>query len=101
MSDDVQPTAGTVGEIGKPPGLMEIRINGQACHVGHVQFESPKSYTALLKPFVKVKDGQGNRYHVKGLLGLVIAIESAKKREPAGVLCLKEGDGAYSVVRWF
>ncbi|MBI5226621.1 hypothetical protein HY994_05320 [Candidatus Micrarchaeota archaeon] len=82
--------------------LIPSVVNGESCFVGTVQFKSPAKFRDLLNPLgVKVHDAQGNRFHVRGLLGHVIAVESAKKQQPAGVVCVQRAEREFDVVRWF
>lgn len=84
------------------PGLLvPTEVNGEACFVGTVQFAHPTRLRQLLNPFVQVRDAAGNRFRVRGLLGHVIAVESAKRQQPAGVVCVKHAENEFEVVRWF
>ncbi len=85
-----------------PSGLLvPTEVNGEACFVGTVQFAHPRQLRQLLNPFVQVRDTAGNRFRVRGLLGHVIAVESAKRQQPAGVVCVKKAENEFEVVRWF
>lgn len=85
---------------GRQGRLQKAKINGQPCFVGWVQFVSPNSFLGLLNPFSKFRDGFGNAYFVGGLTGALIAVHSAKLREPVPVTCVKRGDCEFEVVRW-
>ncbi len=82
-------------------GLVKRRLEGREGFAGLVQFVEPRHWWALLNPFLKVRDEKGNRFFVRGLLGHVIALASAKRRQPAGVVCVKRAEKVFEVVRWF
>jgi|GEM_PF-4437033 len=81
--------------------LVPAEVNGEAVLVGTVQFSHPSRLRHLLNPLVKVRDAEGNVFRVRGLLGHVIAVESAKRQQPAGVVCVKRGEKEFDVVKWF
>ncbi|MFH1056506.1 MAG: hypothetical protein V1717_01780, partial [Candidatus Micrarchaeota archaeon] len=85
--------------VGKS-ALKETEINGVKCFAGEVSFTGPGSYWSLLNPFTKAKDAEGNTYWVRGLVGLCIVIEAAKRKEKLKVVCLKTGEKEYGIVRW-
>ncbi len=81
-------------------GLGEQEFNGVACLVGKVRFARPNQKRQLLNPLVKFEDEKGNRFHVGGLVGALIAVHSAKLNEPVGVVAVPKGD-ALEVVRFY
>lgn len=87
--------------VSKSGLLVPAEVNGEAVFVGTVQFVYPRKLRQLFNPFVQVRDAEGNRFRVRGLLGHVIAVESAKRSEPAGVVCVKRAEKEFEVVKWF
>ena len=84
------------------PGLLVPTVlNGEAVFVGTVQFVTPSRYRELLNPLVRAEDAAGNRFRIRGLVGHAIAVESAKRKEPAGVVCVRRAEKEFDVVRWF
>lgn len=81
-------------------GLGEQELNGVPCFVGKVRFAKPNQRRQLFNPLVRFEDEKGNRFHVGGLVGALIAVHSAKLNEPVGVVCVPRSEG-FEVVRFY
>ncbi len=84
-----------------PAPLKEIVIDGTTYYTGFVRLVGPEKYFAILDPFIKIYDEQGNRFHLKGLVAHFFAIEAARRKEAIKVVCRKLHEGEYEVVRWY
>jgi hypothetical protein len=79
--------------------LVKTRFNGIDCYFGKTRFVGPTSIWQLLNPFAKFFDPFGNRFFLPGVLGFLVALHSAKLRQPVDVVCIKNKNG-FEVVRF-
>lgn len=71
-------------------GPAAAQRSGVFCRIGPIRFAPALvGFVESVRP--RGGDAEGNRYFVRGLSGHVIAIESAKRQKPAGVVCKKRG----------